>query len=89
MSGGEEDRVTVSRSVRVNLGNYEGTEVFISQSEGVEDGDDRRAVAAQLLDAVSEALLDQVRSITKARGQRATDDELRRRYGLARPREPF
>jgi len=75
--------VVASHSVRVNLGNYEGTEVFVSMKAEVSEGTDSQLVAAGLAKRVSEAALLQVVAVTKARGKRVDEKALRKAYGFA------
>lgn len=49
--------MTVSRSVRMNTGNYEGTEQFVSMKAEVDELDDPREVAAELAATVELSLI--------------------------------
>ncbi len=62
--------VTVSRSVRVNTGNYEGTEQFVSMTAELDELDDEFVVALLLAGRVETAILAQLVQSYKVRGKK-------------------
>ena len=76
--------IALSRSVRVNTGNYEGTEIFCSVKAELDELDDMQEVRTTVKAALNEALLDDLTEHYRLRGQsdRMTLEAIRRRHGV-------
>ncbi len=74
--------ITVARSYRVNLGNYENVDVFVSMRAEVDGLDDATQETGVLGCCVEDAALLQIISVYKARGKKVSEAEVRRRHGL-------
>lgn len=74
--------VAVSRSVRVNTGNYEGTEHFVSMKAEV-GFDDPEAVREELNALVEEAMIAQLLHSYKVRKKAMTRAQVQKLHGLA------
>ncbi len=75
--------VTVSRTYKVNLGNYENVDVYVSMRAELDMAlDDTVQETALLAGAVEDAALLQVTSVYRARGKKVSETEVRRRHGL-------
>ena len=75
--------VTVARSYKVNLGNYENVDVLVSMHAELDMAlDDTVQETAGLAKAVEDAALHQVVSVYRARGKRVSETEVRRRHGI-------
>lgn len=74
--------ITISRSTRINLGNYEGIEVLTSMTAVVDELDDDAEIAAQLAERVEGASFMQIKALHKRRRKAVTDAELAKRYGV-------
>lgn len=75
--------ICVSRTVRVNTGNYEGTEHFVSMKAEVDELDDETAEAKKLAAMVDEAMLRQLLRSYKVRGKKdMTLERIQRHHGL-------
>ncbi len=76
-------RVTVSRSVRVNTGNYEGTEHFTSMKAEIDGLDDPVAETINVARMVEVALLAQLVHSYGVRGKKEmTVKRIARHHGL-------
>ncbi len=75
--------ITVSRSVRVNTGNYEGTEHFLSMKAEIDFLDDEAPSAAELNAHVERALVAQLVRAYKVRGKKdMTAEKVAKHHGL-------
>lgn len=73
----------VSRSCRVNLGNYEGTEHFLSMKAEIDELDDELVEVARLGEAVDLAMVTQLGRSYGARGKRdMTRERIARHHGI-------
>lgn len=77
--------VTASMSVRVNVGDYQGTEFFVSMKAEVTELDPLDVVLRETQAAVCQAMVDNVRRSYAARGKTLTDDQVRRQHGIPAP----
>jgi hypothetical protein len=77
--------VTVSRSCRINLGNYEGLEHFISMKAEVDEGEDPKKVQAMLAATVERQMLTQLKRSYKIRKKKVTDEQIAFQTGLSYP----
>ncbi|MEE8608942.1 MAG: hypothetical protein V3S55_15165 [Nitrospiraceae bacterium] len=78
--------IVVSRSCRVNLGNYEGTEHFISMKATIDELDTAEAVARHdLARTVERAMVTQLLRSYKVRGVKAMDTakKVAKHHGLS------
>ncbi len=62
--------ITASRSVRVNTGNYEGTEHFVSMTAELDELDDELVETRLLAKRVETALLKQLQYSYSVRGKK-------------------
>lgn len=74
--------VAASRTVRINLGDYQSTDFFVSMKAEVFDGEKRTDAARSLHKLIDRVLLIEVARHFKARGKTVKTDELRKRYGF-------
>lgn len=74
--------ITASRTARINLGDYESTDVFMSMKAEVEDGDLVAEVRKSLLQTLERAMTMQVVAAYKARGKDMTKDQVIRKFGF-------
>jgi len=75
--------ICVSRSVRVNTSNYEGTEHFISMKAEVDELDDIREETSKLVATVEKAMVTQlVRSYTTRGKKGMTPEKVAKHHGL-------
>lgn len=74
--------ITISRAVKVNIGNYESTDIFVSMTAQLDDFDDPKESAIKLKDAVLDDILNQLIVLYKERGKTTTKASLKRQYGL-------
>ena len=74
--------ITVSRSVRVNTGNYEGTEHFVSMKAELDEFDDPASVHAELAAGVERAMVSQLHRSYKVRGKKLTATQVATHHGL-------
>ncbi len=74
--------ITVARSYKINFGNYENVDVFVSMKAELDALDDLGTATAELAANVESAALAQLMSVYKARGKKASEAEIRRRHGI-------
>lgn len=75
--------IVISRSVRVNTGNYEGTDHFISMKAEIDELDDEPSAAAELNAHVERAMVAQLVRAYKVRGKKdMTAEKVARYHGL-------
>ena len=76
--------IVCSRSAKYQLGNYESTDVFVSCKLEAEDELDEITDndIAKLRERVRETMVDELAHTIKARGKKATREEIVRRWGL-------
>lgn len=75
--------ISVSRSVRVNTGNYEGTEHFVSMRAELDELDDEAEAADELSRQVDGAMLRQLHRSYKVRGKRdMTPAQISKHHGI-------
>ena len=75
--------ISVSRSCRVNLGNYEGTEHFVSMKAVLDELDDEASAAEELTAHVNQALLTQLHLAYAVRGKTGmTFEKIAKHHGL-------
>ena len=74
--------ITVARSYKVNLGNYENVDVFVSMRAEVDGLDDAVMEAGVLGCRAEDAALLQIMSVYRARGKKVSEAEARRRHGI-------
>ncbi|KFH18473.1 hypothetical protein IB60_17405 [Brucella abortus LMN1] len=81
--------VTVSRSVRVNTGNYEGTEHFVSMRATLDELDTVEEATAEVTARVERAMVAQLHRSYQVRGKKdMTPEKVARHHGLTHlPRE--
>lgn len=75
--------VTVSRSCRVNIGNFEGTEHFISMKAELEDFDDPVEEHDKLASTVERAMVAMLYRSYKVRGKKMTPAQVAKHHGLS------
>jgi hypothetical protein len=74
--------VTVSRSVRVNLGNYESADFFVSMTGEPDEGQTRTSVARTLRKSVDESLIENLSAHFKARGKALSKNAICQKFGF-------
>jgi hypothetical protein len=74
--------VSVSKSCRVNTGNYEGTEYFINLKAELDDFDGIEDVTQELNEALNLALLDQLRRGYAAKGKKVSLEDIAKRHAI-------
>ena len=75
--------IVVSRSVRVNTGNYEGLEHFMSMKAELDELDDETAVARRLTETVERSMVEQLVRSYRVRGKSGmTHEKTARHHGL-------
>jgi len=74
--------ITVSRSVRVNTGNYEGTEHFVSAKAELDEFDDEADISSQVSQVVEKALMVQLVRAYKVRGKKISPEIIGKQHGL-------
>lgn len=77
--------VAASMSVRVNTGDYQGTEFFVSMKAEVTELDDPAEVTRELQNRVGATMVSQLRRSYAARGKVLTDDQVRKQHGIPVP----
>lgn len=78
--------INVSRSVRVNTGQYEGTEAFVSLKVVLDELDDYDAELAAAEARLDKAILMAVHGIHAASGKKPTLAAIATRHGLVLPK---
>lgn len=75
--------ITISRSARINLGNYEGLEHFVSMTQEVLEGEtlDSQSLAKK----VERSLCEQLFRSFRVRGKKMTRAHIARHFGLEEP----
>lgn len=73
--------VVVSRTVRVNLGDYQSVDFFVSM-KATPDGSNLEAVRAQLSQNVDMAVARDIAANFKRRGKGLSREQIAKRYGL-------
>ena len=77
------DEIVVSKSAKINTGNYESADVFVSMKRILDPAlDDYKSSHAELSRLVNDAVLADIVSHYKARGKKETRKQLARQYGL-------
>ena len=74
--------VTASLQVRVNTGQYEGTEALVSMTAELDEFDDAVEETAALQRRVDEAMLLQLRAIYKSRGKSTSAAMVAKQHGV-------
>lgn len=74
------DTLTISHSVKVNLGNYESHDVFVSQTV---DLDESLMSYEDVRDQIIERVRSEINEIyIKRKGKPLPESEMRKRYGI-------
>jgi hypothetical protein len=79
----EVKEIVISRSVRINTGNYEGLEHFISMKAELGEFDDVAEEALKLSAKIERALVTQLARSYKVRKKSMTVSEIARHHGLS------
>lgn len=74
--------IACSRSVRVNTGQYEGTELFVSMKMELDELDDEREQADLLATTVEEAIGRQLLMSYRVRGKKLSRSLIAKQHGL-------
>ncbi len=76
--------ITVSRSVRVNTGNYEGSEHFVCMKAEPDELDDATSAMAELTAQVERTMVAQLVRSYRVRGKKdMTAERVARHHGLS------
>lgn len=78
--------INVSKSVRVNTGQYEGTETFVSLKVVLDELDDYETELAAAEERLAKAILMAVHSVHAASGKKPTLAAISTRHGLVLPK---
>jgi hypothetical protein len=78
----EVKEIVVSRTVRMNTGNYEGTEHFVSMKAEVDGLDDEQEATRELALKVELAMVRQLRHSYAARSKPMKEAGVARHHGL-------
>ena len=76
--------LTASRTARINLGDYESTDVFLSMKGEVEEGEDLTEARNELAQLIESSMVVQVHAAMKARGKEMSRDQIIKRFGFGR-----
>lgn len=79
--------INVSRSVRVNTGQYEGTELFVSLKVVLDELDEYATELANAENRADKAILMAVHGAHVAAGKKPTLAAISARHGLVLPRD--
>lgn len=79
--------LVVSRTVRVNLGDYQSVDFFMSLKGEVESGDDLNKERRKLKNAVEAGLAHDIQMHFVRRNKKASLEQITRRYGLYNGKE--
>lgn len=74
--------ISASVSVRVNTGNYEGTEFRLEASAELDELDDEATCAVRLQVMLRDAMVTQLMRSYAARGKRVDEEIVKRQHGL-------
>lgn len=74
--------VVVSRNVRVNTGNYEGTEQFVSMRAELDELDSVETATRELTAHVERAMVTQLHRSYRARGKSMSETDVAKHHGL-------
>ena len=74
--------ITVSRSVRLNTGNYEGTEHFVCMKAVLDELDDLHYVRKELQLVVDHAMIRQLLKAYTKMGKKMTTETISKKHGL-------
>lgn len=74
--------IVCSRSVRVNTGQYEGTELFVSMKAELDELDDIETEETDLARTVERAMLRQLIANYRVRGKNLTPALIAKQHGL-------
>lgn len=75
--------ITASRSVKMNLGNYESVDFFLSMKAELDEFDDPAVETEELQAKVDAATIQQVRRAYRARGKKVSLAALCKQHGLS------
>ena len=76
--------IVVSRSVRINTGNFEGTEHFMSVKAELDELDDETSAIAELSAKVERAMVVQLHRSYQVRGKKdMSPEKVARHHGLS------
>jgi hypothetical protein len=76
------NEVVVSRSVRVNLGDYQAVDFFVSMKAEIDELDTPAEAALALRRHVEDAIATDIRVNFKKRGKVISEQDIRKRYGI-------
>lgn len=79
---GDVKEVSCSLSVRVNTGNYEGTECFVAMKADVDGLDSPDEVTEDLQRRVAGAMMNQLRAVYAARGKKTSAAMIAKQHGV-------
>jgi hypothetical protein len=74
--------ITVSRSVKINTGNYEATDHFISVKGELDEFDDEMEVEFELTNHINQMMTRQIVANYRARGKNMSPDMVAKHHGL-------
>jgi hypothetical protein len=80
--------IAKSASAKVNIGDYQSVDFFTSLKNTIDDPTPKevRRVAANLQAMCNECLLNDLRAHFAARKKQYSDDQIRRMYGIPKPK---
>lgn len=76
--------IVISRSIRINTGNYEGSEHFVSMKAELDELDDETSVTVELNAKVERVMVTQLCRSYRVRGKKdMTPEKVARHHGLS------
>ena len=75
--------IVCSKSARVNVGNYEGVEHFVSMKADLDELDDPTEVAAELCATAERAIVRQLHRSYRVRGKTMSSTEVAKHHGFS------
>ena len=75
--------ITASCSVKLNMGNYQSTDFFLSMKAEVDEFEDIEEAQRGLRKKVEQAMMAQLARAYKVMGKKVTEQDLAKRHGIS------